>query len=86
MRRAGATCFLGPTLEFRLIVRLIQARGKFVSLNAIRDEVWQESDTEKNTIQRTVSSLRRKLRDDKIVGITIEGKHRGHYRLIETET
>ncbi|MFO0804404.1 MAG: winged helix-turn-helix domain-containing protein [Gemmataceae bacterium] len=82
VRRGVATCFLGATKEFQLIERLHRARAVFLSLDTLREDVWEDSHTEKNTIQRTVSNLRRKLRENGVAGVAIEGKQKGHYRLV----
>ena len=82
VRKGDATCFLGPTREYYLIERLQRARSVFLSLDALRADVWSDAYAEKNTIQRTVSNLRRKLREAGVTGVAVEGKHHGHYRLV----
>jgi DNA-binding response OmpR family regulator len=79
-RYGAARCFLGNGLEFRLLARLLRARGQFVSVHTLRDDVWGDDHTEKNTIQRTVGNLRRKLRTELSAGIDIEAEP-DHYRL-----
>jgi len=68
-------------MEWRLLQRLNLRPGLFVSVQALREQVWQDEHTEKYTIQRTVSNLRRKLRDAGMEGVEIDGKEKDHYRL-----
>jgi hypothetical protein len=82
VRFASRTCFLGNTKEYRLLQRLLRRPGVFVSVNSLLDDVWRDSPVEKNTIQRTVSNLRRKLREGRMEAITIDGRQAGCYRLV----
>lgn len=75
-------CFLGNTIEFRLLQRLNHRPSLFVSINALRASVWNDDDTEKNTIQRTASNLRRRLREAGLENVQIDGSQKDHYRLI----
>jgi DNA-binding response OmpR family regulator/7-cyano-7-deazaguanine synthase in queuosine biosynthesis len=81
-RFADKACFLGNTNEYRLLERLLRRPGVFVSVDSLRDDVWGDSQVEKNTIQRTVSNLRRKLRKSHMEAVTIDGSQRGCYRLV----
>lgn len=81
VRCDGRVCFLGNTVEFRLAERLLRARGQYLSLDTLRADVWENPRTEKNTVQRTVSNLRRRLRDDGLAGVELDGSQRGHYCL-----
>jgi hypothetical protein len=74
-------CYFGNTVELRLLERLNRRPGTFVSIEALRAAVWQNEHTEKNTIQRTVSNLRRRLRHAGITGIIIDGSQKDHYCL-----
>ncbi len=80
-RLGNGRCFLGHTMEFALLERLNRRPGRFISIQVLREDVWHEQLTEKYTIQRTVSNLRRKLRDAGLVGLEIDGSQRNHYRL-----
>jgi 7-cyano-7-deazaguanine synthase in queuosine biosynthesis len=82
VRWAGKACFLGNTLEFRLLVRLRQRPGAFVSVNSLRLDVWRDDHTEKYTIQRTVSNLRRRLAGAGMGQIHLDGSQRDHYQLV----
>jgi hypothetical protein len=76
-----AACFLGNTMEFHVLARLIRSTGRFVAVNSLRDDVWPHGEAEKNTIQRTVSNLRRRLREAGI-DVIIDGSQKDYYRLI----
>jgi 7-cyano-7-deazaguanine synthase in queuosine biosynthesis len=78
---AGRPCFLGSTNEFRLLSRLNESRGHFVSVTTLVEQVWGDDGTSKNTVQTTVCNLRRRLRESKLVGVCINGSQRGYYRL-----
>jgi 7-cyano-7-deazaguanine synthase in queuosine biosynthesis len=82
VRVGSKSCFLGNSREFWVVERLQRARGKFVTLDTLRDDVWDDSSVEKNTIQRTVSNARRKFRKDGFNGVTINGTEQGTYQLV----
>jgi len=82
VKLGAGRCFLGNTNEFHLLARLLKARGHYLSVQTLRTEVWNDENTEKNTIQKTVSNLRRKLHNAEIKQVTIDGSQRDHYRLI----
>jgi hypothetical protein len=81
-RLGNRSCLLGNTFEFRLLARLNRRPGRYVRIDALREDVWQDMETAKNTIQRTVSNLRRKLRDADLVGILIDGSQKDNYGLL----
>jgi hypothetical protein len=85
-RFGGRPCPLGNTLEFWLLVRLNRRSGVYVSVDALRTDVWQEPRTAKNTVQRTVSNLRRRLRAAGISEVQIDGREKDHYRLVLPES
>jgi DNA-binding response OmpR family regulator len=62
--------------------RLNRRPGRYVSLDALRQDVWGDRDTAKNTIQRTITNLRRKLREASLTGVLLDGNEKGHYRLV----
>lgn len=78
----GEKCFLGNTIPFKVLVRLNQRPGTFVRIASLIDDVWGDVDTEDATVQRTVSSLRKKLKDAFGEQVTIDGEQQDHYRLI----
>ncbi len=73
-------CFLGNTLEFALLARLNRRPGIYVSVSSLREDTWRDAQIEKNTIQRTVSNLRRKLREAGLC-LVIDGSQKDHYQL-----
>ena len=78
----GRRCELRNTKEFWLFERLNRRPGQYFSNDVLIHDVWNDEHTEKNTIQRTMSNLRRKLRDAEFEGIEIDGtSNRGHYAL-----
>jgi 7-cyano-7-deazaguanine synthase in queuosine biosynthesis len=81
-RMGSCACFLGKTMEFALLDRLNRRPSLFVSYDQLREDVWEDIETEKNTIQRTVSNLRRKLKGAGLTSVVIDGEQEGHYRLV----
>jgi hypothetical protein len=81
-RFRGRACFLGNTVEFRLLGRLARQPGTYVSYAALRDDVWGDDQTADNTIQRTACNLRRRLSRAGLDGVEVDGGQRGHYRLV----
>jgi hypothetical protein len=74
-------CSLGNTKEFALFRLLYQKKGKYVSLQTIQTIVWNDDKVEKNSIQKLVSELRKKLRATGFNSIEIDGSQRDHYVL-----
>lgn len=77
----GKECRLGNTVEFRAIQRLARKPGRFVSIDALLESAWEGVVVNKNTVQKTMSNLRRKLRTAGVEGIEIDGSERDHYAL-----
>ena len=75
-------CSLGNTVEFRLLDRLNSRPGRYVSVDTLRQDVWDDLETAKNTIQRTICNLRRRLRAAGLTGVSIDGVQKDHYRLV----
>jgi hypothetical protein len=73
--------FLGNTVEFLLLERLNRRPGVFVSVGVLQADVWHDRVVEKNTVQRTVSNVRRKLREAGITEIEIDGSQKDHYQI-----
>ena len=61
-------------MEFALLDRLNRRPSLFVSYDQLREDVWEDIETEKNTIQRTVSNLRRKLKGAGLTSVVIDGE------------
>jgi hypothetical protein len=74
------TCPLGHTKEFLFIEYLSRKPDRYFSVADLIDAVWEGDDTEPNTIQKTVSNLRKKLRQAEMGDLTIQAE-RGHYRM-----
>jgi len=78
----GKPCELRNTREFHLLERLNRSPGIYISNSVLGSDVWNDDQTEKNTIQRTVSNLRRRLRTAQFEGIDLDGTtNRDHYAL-----
>ena len=77
----GKTCFLGYTMAFRLLERLAEARGIFIPIETLIDDVWGGRGVSEEAVQRQVSTLRAKLKAAEAKGVHIEAQP-GHYRLI----
>jgi 7-cyano-7-deazaguanine synthase in queuosine biosynthesis len=78
----GRECFLGNTMEFRVLRLLWDRRKGYVPVADLMASVWDGRRVEKNTVQRTVSNLRRKLRDAGLHGVGIDGDQADHYRVV----
>ncbi len=79
---AGVTCELKNTKEFAVLARLNIRPGVYVSIDEVITAGWEDSDIEENTVQQTISSLRRKLKTAGITGVEIDGvTNRKHYAL-----
>jgi hypothetical protein len=78
----GKSCVLRNTKEFALFERLLKKPGNYLSVATLADDVWKENQTQKNTIQRAASSLRRKLRAEGLDQLDIDGTtNKDHYTL-----
>lgn len=77
----SGSCELGNSMEFKLIERLCRSPGVFLDTGKLMEDVWEGRVVQKNTIAKTVCNLRRKLREDKVPGIKIDGSQKDHYCL-----
>ncbi len=79
----GRSCFLGNTLPFRLLDRLLRRPNQFVSYEQLQDDVWNSLPSPES-IRSVVKELRRKLRRAGMDGLAdaIDGKVARHYSLI----
>jgi hypothetical protein len=80
VRWGEKSCLLGNTKEFSLIERLNRRPGEYLSIPALIRDVWDGYEAEKNTVQKTVSNLRKKLKSAGIGDVTILAE-RDHYAL-----
>ena len=78
----GRSCFLGNTLPFRLLDRLLRRPNQFVSYEQLQDDVWNSMPSPES-IRSVVKELRRKLRCAGMDGLAnaIDGKVARHYSL-----
>ncbi len=75
------SCALGNTLSFHLLERFSQARGVFLTIKTLIDDVWKGKEVSNEAVQRQISTLRDKLKDAGIDGIKFEAQ-RDTYRMI----
>ena len=78
----GKSCFLGNTMLFRLMERLAHSPGIYIPHHTIAEDVWGDEGTDSRSIHKQASLLRLQLCAAGIDTIVIDGKTRGHYRLI----
>jgi len=82
VRFDGKSCELRNTREYHLLVRLSRRPGIFIPNSVLATDVWNDDQTEKSTIQKTVSNLRRSLKDAGIENVVIDGTtNKDHYAL-----
>ncbi len=77
----GCRCPLGNTIEFRTIERLGKRPGAYLSVDTLMKDVWEDEVRSRGAVQKTISNLRRKLRDAQLTEVCLDGSQRGHYRL-----
>jgi hypothetical protein len=77
----GKTCELGNRMGFRLIQRLSTARGTYLSLTTLVQDVWHGKAVSDEAVQKQVSTLRTKLRAAGIEGVAFESQPQS-YRLV----
>lgn len=78
----GKPCELRNTREYWLLERLLRSPRRYLSNRLLAQEVWNDEHTQKNTIQRTFSNLRRRLKESGIERFTFDGKtNKDHYAL-----
>lgn len=61
VRWRALECPLGNTKPFHLLVRLAKRPGRFVTVRTLTDDVWGDSTPDKNTVQKTIGALRKRL-------------------------
>lgn len=82
VRCGGKSCSLGNTKEFQLLERLHQARKTFLPIGVLMNDVWPDSEPEKNTVQKTVGNLRKRLRTAGLGEYFTIKAERDHYQLV----
>lgn len=73
----GQRCQLGNTREFYLIQHLARRSNLFVTVDALMDSVWDGQVVTKNAVQRTVSNLRRRLKESGLTDVEISSVRGG---------
>ena len=86
VRHEGRICFLGNTLPFRLLARLLRRPNSYISHQILLDEIW-DGIRSPEAVRSVVKTLRSKLRDAGLVKLSnsIDGKTREHYAVFLTE-
>ena len=74
----GLTCNLGNTTQFKIFCCLNKELGKNVPINDLMNAVWGQ-DTERNTINKQISLLRKSL--SKIKDVVIESNENNTYSM-----
>lgn len=74
----GLTCNLGNTIQFKIFCCLNKQLGKNVPINDLMNAVWGQ-DTERNTINKQISLLRKSL--SKIKDVVIESNENNTYSM-----
>ena len=74
----GLTCNLGNTTQFKIFCCLNKELGKNVPINHLMNAVWGQ-DTERNTINKQISLLRKSL--SKIKDVVIESNENNTYSM-----
>jgi len=74
----GLTCNLGNTTQFKIFCCLNKQLGKNVPINHLMNAVWGQ-DTERNTINKQISLLRKSL--SKIKDVVIESNENNTYSM-----
>ncbi len=79
----GKNCFLGNTLSFRLLVRLLRRPNHYVSHQILLDEIW-DGIRSPEAVRSVVKTLRAKLRVSglDVLSRSIDGTVKGHYAIL----
>lgn len=79
----GKRCFLGNTIPYRFIVKLIGRPNRYFSYDELCAEVWDGVRSE-STVRSVVKVLRAKLRESRLheLADAIDGSVARHYGLI----
>ncbi|HEV3003725.1 MAG TPA: winged helix-turn-helix domain-containing protein, partial [Pirellulales bacterium] len=76
-------CRLPNGREYAVLRRLCRRPGAYVNVDSLIEEVWRDyGEVEKNTVQKTIGTLRTKLRNCGIVEIRIDGGKTDHYAVL----
>jgi DNA-binding response OmpR family regulator len=77
-------CFLGNTVSFRLIERLLRQPNKYVSVTELEAEVWGGGVRTREAVRSAVKILRRRLREAKMHDLAdaVAGRASGYYAIL----
>lgn len=76
----GRVCFLGATLEYSVAQQLAEQFGRWVPVDRLKVRVWDDPNVGNNPVQRAISKLRSRLRQEEILDVAIESQ-KGYYRM-----
>ena len=82
IRYRGKPCFLGNSLGYRLILKLLESRGRYVSHEELLESIWCGKRSV-SAIKSVISDLRHKLMESGLTELAraLDGTLKGHYRL-----
>jgi hypothetical protein len=80
----GHSCHLGNKNIFKILQHLNKHIATNVPVKELKTAVWGQLRIQDNTLQKTISDLRNKLKEDG-VKITIQSNIKGHYSLTLNE-
>ncbi|MGC4004087.1 MAG: helix-turn-helix domain-containing protein [Pirellulales bacterium] len=82
IRFRGKPCFLGNSLGYRLILKLAENRGRYVSHEELLETIWCGKRSV-SAIKSVISDLRHKLLKSGLTELAraLDGSLKGHYRL-----
>jgi len=75
----GLTCNLGNTIQFKIFCYLNKQLGKNIPINELKKAIWGDRKTERNSINKQISLLRKKL--SKIKDVVIESNENNTYSM-----
>ena len=81
----GHSCHLGNKNIFKILQHLNKHIATNVPVKELKTAVWGQRKVLDSTLQRTISDLRNKLKEDG-VKITIQAKIKGHYSMTLNKT
>lgn len=83
VRYNGQSCPFGNIKEFALVERLDRARGTYLPITTLGQDVWDDAGVAKINVQRVACNARRRLSSG--LGLppgVIDGDQPSHYRLV----
>jgi hypothetical protein len=77
----GKTYTFKNTKEFSILAYLARNFDRWVPYRHLLSEIWQDTQVEANTVHKTISNLRTRLRGLGNTDLEIDGSNPNHYRL-----